>query len=118
MKALKYLGILLMGAFGIVILIGDKVTSGTLLIASAVLLLLPLKEKKALWWLRAVWVCVLLAFVAWNISTTDLPRDNFFMPFPGTENSLSNRYATGVRFIDQLIHIFDGFLEGRLFKGG
>lgn len=115
-KILRIIGISLIGLFGIVMLGGDKVTSGIMLLVTTGILLLPIQQNKTLRWVRIGFVCVVFCFVIWNISTTDLPTDNPFLPSPVKNPSeFSSTHFTGIRFIDQLIHIFNGFLEGRVF---
>lgn len=116
-KILKLVGIILTGLFGIIILGGDKVTSGILLIATMIFMLLPIKQSKILRLIRIGAVCVVFSLVLWNISATELPSDNPIMGQPVDIPKPIITYSTGVKFFDQLIHIFNGFLEGRVFQG-
>ncbi|WP_199615063.1 hypothetical protein [Paenibacillus alkalitolerans] len=111
-KTMKWIGIILTGLCGVVLLGGDKVTSGILLIVTMIIMLLPIKQNKILCWVRLGFVCVMFCLVIWNISTTELPGDRFAKIQNGPPNET---YSTGFRFLDQLIHIFKGFLEGRVF---
>lgn len=112
-KPFRWAGAALMALCGVVMLGGDKITSGCVLLLTALLLLLPLKTK-LLKRLRLGFVCVVVCFVLWNISTTDLPTDHLFFSQDGV--SPEDLYWTGIRFVDQIIHIVRGFLQGRLLQ--
>lgn len=112
-KTMIWIGIILTGLCGVVLFGGDKITSGIMLIVTMIIMILPIKQNKILRRVRIGFVCVVLCLVIWNISTTDLPGDFPFIPSTG---EVSDAYSTGIRFLDQLIHIFKGFLEGRVFQ--
>ena len=123
-KTMKWIGIILTGIWGIVWLGGDKITSGTLLVIVTIVMILPISQNKTLHWLRIGFICIVFCLVIWNITTTELPGDHFFRPTPffRPDPSAANPseiteegYSTGIRFFDQVIHIFKGFLEGRVF---
>jgi hypothetical protein len=62
--------------------------------------MLPIGKSKLLKWGRLALVLVMLALVLWNISTTEY-----------TVFGYKDCYDTGIKFLDQILYIFDGFLE-------
>lgn len=74
----------------------NKVTSSIVLTITAIIILLPIGKSQWLKWCRIAFVLIVFALVVWNISTTDYPADY---------------YNTGFKFFDQVLHIFDGFLQ-------
>ncbi|GAA2273851.1 hypothetical protein GCM10009853_029650 [Glycomyces scopariae] len=105
-KSAKWTGIVLIGLLGVVLLGGGKVTSGTLLVATAFIAALPVRRHRLPLWVRIALICAVFALVAWNISTTDLPGSG---AMTCTENS-ETFAPTGVKFIDQFLHIVNGFI--------
>jgi cell division protein FtsW (lipid II flippase) len=79
----------------VILLSVNKISSSIVLIITFVVVLLPLKSQWAKW-CRVAFVLVVFALVAWNISTTEYPV---------------GYYNTGFKFFDQVLHIFDGFLQ-------
>lgn len=111
-------GSILTGLLGIILFGGDKVASGSLLMITAVVLALPIRQNKALRLARAGFVCLVIAVVIWNISTTQVPGDPGVFMVQGYSPSPDGiAYRTGFRFLDQLVYIFEGFLQGRVFQG-
>lgn len=93
---LKVAGVVLIGICVIVLLGANKITSSIVLTATAIIILLPIGARKWLTWCRVAFVLAAFAFVLWNISTTEYPP---------------MYYHTGFKFFDQLLYIFDVFLE-------
>lgn len=103
-------GIVLTGLCGVVLLGGGKVMSGTLLIAMTFLMVLPVRWHKVPRWARAGLICAVFGVVMWNISTTELPDPSNGMTAACANESVGANTSTGLEFLDQLTHIFDGFL--------
>ncbi|SDE53412.1 hypothetical protein [Glycomyces harbinensis] len=103
-------GIVVIGLCGVVLLGGGKVMSGTLMVATAFILALPVKRHRLPRWVRVVLLGVVFAMVAWNISTTDLPDPSHMMVAGCVDESASTYTRTGITFLDQVLYIFSGFL--------
>lgn len=73
----------------------NKMASSVVLTLTAIAIMLPIRNSGPIKWLRIVFVLVAFAFVLWNVSTTDY----------------QDCYDTGFKFLDQVLHIFDGFLK-------
>jgi chromate transport protein ChrA len=95
LMALKIVAAVLIIMLVVILLSANKITSSIALTIMAIVILLPFNNKR-LKLGRIIFVAVVSALVIWNISTTDLPR---------------NHYETGFRFFDQVIHIFQKFME-------
>jgi hypothetical protein len=108
-KTAMWTGIVVIGLCGVVLLGGGKVTSGTLMVTTAFLLVLPFGPRKLPRWLGVALLCAVFALVIWNISTTELPDPSRGMVACG--NEVSELYSpTGIEFLDQVMYIFSGFL--------
>ncbi len=94
--ALKIAAVILIGLVVVIFLGANKIASSIVLTVTAIVILLPIGESKWLKWGRLAFVLVALAFVLRNVSTTEY---------------LTNCYNTGFRFFDQVLHIFDRFLQ-------
>jgi hypothetical protein len=95
---------------GVVLLGGGKVTSGTLLVATAFFLALPVRQHRIPRWVSVGLVCVVLALVVWNISTTELPPPSNAM-VAGCADEVAFTYTpSGFKFLDQVTYIFSQFL--------
>ncbi|MBB5940195.1 hypothetical protein [Streptomyces zagrosensis] len=110
-KIAMWTGIILTGLCGVMLLGGGKVMSGTLLIATAFIMVLPVRRPKVPRWARIGLICAVFGVVIWNISTTDLPN-----PSNGMAMSCDNEHAdtytsTGFKFLDQVTYIFSDFLS-------
>ncbi len=103
-------GIVITGLCGVVLLGGGKVMSGTLLVATAFILALPVRRHKLPLWARVGLICAVFAVVIWNISTTDLPDPSNAMVAGCTDEAAFAYTPTGFRFLDQLTLIFSHFL--------
>jgi hypothetical protein len=107
-KIAMWTGIVLIGVCGVILLGGGKIVSGTLLVTTAFLMMLPSGPRKLPLWIGIPLLCAIFALVAWNISTTQLP-DPSGMVACGHE--ISDIYSpTGIEFVDQVMYIFSGFL--------
>lgn len=95
-SALKIAGVALIAMCVIILLAVNKYSASIVLIITAVVILLPIGDRKWLKWGRVAFVVVAIALVLMNISTTDYP---------------ANYYNTGFKFFDQVLHLFDGFLK-------
>ncbi|MEO3756343.1 hypothetical protein [Streptomyces sp. B6B3] len=110
-KIAKWAGIVFTGLCGVVLLGGGKVTSGILLIATAFIMVLPVRRPMLPRWAWVGLICAVFGVVIWNISTTDLPNSSNVM-MAGCANENSDTYtSTGFKFLDQVTHIFRGFLS-------
>jgi hypothetical protein len=107
-KTLMWTGIVVTGLCGIVLLGGGKVTSGTLLIATTFGMMLPIGQRLPRW-ARIGLVCAVFGLVIWNISTTDLPAPG--MAEACTSGPADLPASTGVKFLDQVRDIFNGFVS-------
>jgi hypothetical protein len=92
---LKIAAATLIGMCVVILLSVNKFSASVVLTVTAVVIVLPKTRSRALTWGRIAFVVVAFALVAWNISTTEY----------------MDCYATESRFLDQLQHIFDGFLK-------
>jgi hypothetical protein len=106
-KIAKWTGVVLIGACGVVLLGGGKITSGTLMIVTAFLLVVLAGKHLVPRWIGIVLVCAVLGLVAWNISTTDLPGEVSGNAMACTE--VVDTPETGIKFLDQVLYIFGGF---------
>jgi hypothetical protein len=102
-KIMKWIGIILTGLSGVVWLGGNKIGAGFLLIFTMIFMVLPIKHNKTLRRIRIGFACLVFCLVIWNITQTEIPSD-----YDG--------YSTGIRFFDQVLLIFNGFLKGQWFK--
>ncbi|THV24524.1 hypothetical protein [Glycomyces paridis] len=109
-KTAKWTGIVAIGMCGVVLLGGGKVVSGTLLVATAFILALPVKRHRLPLWFRIALVFAVFALVAWNISTTDLPVQASGMVTTCGNEAADGFTPTGFKFWDQVRYIFNGFL--------
>lgn len=91
----KIVATILAGLCMVILLSVNKITSSIVLTVAAIILWLPIKDSKPLHWGRFILLAVMFAMVLWNISTTEY----------------IDCYGTGVKFFDQVLHIFDGFLN-------
>jgi len=103
-------GIVITGACGVVLLGGGKVMSGTLLIATAFILALSVRQHRLHRWVRVGLVCAVYGLVIWNISTTELPNSSNIMVAACSDESAFTYTPTGFRFLDQVTYIFGHFL--------
>lgn len=110
-KTAIWTGIVLIGLCGIVLLGGGKIVSGTLLVITAFVMVLPIWRHTSLRWLMAVLTCAIFGLVIWNISTTDLPAPSDGMVVACTESAMEVPPSTGIKFFDQVAYIFSGFLS-------
>lgn len=94
-SVLKIAAAVLIGMCVVILLSANKITSSIVLTLTAVVILLPSKSE-LLKWCRIAFVLAALIFVLRNISTTEY---------------LTNCYNTGVRFFDQVLYLFDQFLQ-------
>lgn len=109
-KTAMWTGIVLTGLFGVVLLGGGKVTSGTLLVATAFILALPVKRHRLPLWVRALLIGAVFALVMWNISTTEMPDPSRGTVMAcGTETAFTQT-LTGFGLLDKVVYIFNGFL--------
>ncbi|WP_112135824.1 hypothetical protein [Glycomyces dulcitolivorans] len=102
-------GVAVIASCGVILLGGGKVVSGALMIATAFTLALTVKRRGFSWWARVGLVCVVLALVAANISTTEIPDPSMAMAAGCTETAFTAT-PTGFKFLDQVILIFNHFL--------
>lgn len=108
-KAATWTGVALTAVCGVVLLGGGKVTSGTLLIATAFVMVLPVRHRlpRAV---RVALLCAVLAVVVVNVSTTELPGSADGMVAACGDEAASTFTPTGHRFLDQLRYILGNFL--------
>jgi hypothetical protein len=92
--ASKISATVLIGMCEVILISFNKFSASIVLVVAAIILWLPIKDSKPLQWGRVALLALMFAMVLWNISTTEY-RDC---------------YGTEVKFLDQLQHIFDGFL--------
>ncbi|GAB6937699.1 hypothetical protein ACQP60_05820 [Isoptericola variabilis] len=102
-------GIGVTGACGVVLLGGGKIWSGTLLIATTFLMVLPVWRRVPRWARLALLVAVVALVVA-NISTTQLPGPSTGMVTRCGDEEAATFTPTGIRFLDQLRYILGSFL--------
>ncbi|WP_026929423.1 hypothetical protein [Glycomyces tenuis] len=110
-KTAMWTGIVLTGLFGVVMLGGGKIWSGTLLIATAFIMVLPFWRDRLPRWVRAVLICAVFAVVIANISTTTLPGSSGGMVTACGDEAADTYTSTGFEFLDQVLYIFDGFVS-------
>jgi hypothetical protein len=110
-KIAMWTGIVLTGLCGIVLLGGGKVGSGTLLIATTFIMVLPVRRHKLPRWARVGLICAVFAVVISNISTTELPDPSNGMVVACDNESADTYTSTGFKFLDQLTYIFNVFLS-------
>lgn len=109
-KTAMWTGIVVTGLCGVALLGGGKVMSGTLLIATAFIMVRPIRQLKLPRWARIGLLCAVFAVVAWNISTTELPDPSNSM-VTACGNEVADTYTpTGLKFLDQVTYIFSSFL--------
>ncbi|MEU5155995.1 hypothetical protein [Glycomyces sp. NPDC021274] len=109
-KTAMWTGIVVTGLCGIVLLGGGKVTAGTLLVATAFILALPVKRHRLPLWVRIALICVVFALVISNISTTEIPDPSHGMVMACGDEVADTYSPTGIKFLDQVSYIFAGFL--------
>lgn len=95
-SVLKIVAAVIIGMCVVVLLGANKIASSIVLTITAVVTLLPTSKSEWLQWCRLAFMCCAMAFVLWNISTTELPPQFS---------------QTGVKFFDQVLYIFDVFLK-------
>lgn len=113
-KTATWTGVVLTALCGIVLLGGGKIVSGTLLIATAFLMVSPLWRHKTPRWARAGLLCSVFGLVIWNISTTDLPAESNVstgMVVASSPPHADTFPRTGVKLVDQAAFILAGFLD-------
>ncbi|OQB25613.1 MAG: hypothetical protein BWY11_00277 [Firmicutes bacterium ADurb.Bin182] len=94
--ALKAAAAILIGLCVVIFFSVNKYGASIVLTAAAIVILLPAGKSKRLKWGRIAFLVLAFAFVLWNISTTDLPKEH-------TE--------TGFWYFDKVAHVFNGFLK-------
>lgn len=94
--ALKIAATMLIGMSVVILLSSNKIASSIVLMVTAVIILLPAGKNKWLKWGRVAFLLAAIVFVLWNISTTEYR---------------ASCYDTGIKFFDQVLRIFDGFLQ-------
>ncbi|THV40184.1 hypothetical protein [Glycomyces buryatensis] len=109
-KIAMWTGIVITGLCGVVLLGGGKVGSGTLLIATTFIMVLPVRQHKLPRWARVGLICAVFGVVIWNISTTDLPDPSNVMVAACGNEAADTYTPTGFKFWDQVTYIFSGFL--------
>lgn len=109
-KTAMWTGIVLTGMFGVVLLGGGKIVSGTLLIATAFVMALLVGRSKLPVWVRVVLLCAVFGLVIWNISTTELPDPSDPMAAACGDELAFAYEPSGFEFLDRVVHIFNGFL--------
>lgn len=109
-KIAMWTGIVLTGLCGIVLLGGGKITSGTLLVVTAFVMALLVGRSKIPVWLRVVLLCAVFALVIWNISTTEIPDPSDPIAMGCGEELAFEYEPSGVKFLDQVVRIFNAFL--------
>lgn len=109
-KTAVWTGIVLIGLCGIVLLGGGKIMSGTLLVITAFVMVLPIWRHRALRWSMAVLTGAIFGLVIWNISTTELPGRSDGMVVACTDSAVDVP-STGIEFFDQVAYIVSGFLS-------
>jgi hypothetical protein len=109
-KIAMWTGIVLTGICGVVLLGGGKIVSGTLLITTAFVMALLVGRSKLPIWVRVMLLCAIYGLVIWNISTTEIPDPSDPIAV-GCGDELAFAYTpSGIKFLDQVAHIFNGFL--------
>ncbi len=96
LNILKIIASFLIGIWAVIWYGANKIGASIVLAIVVFVIMLPFKKQKWITIARIVFVTVAFIFVLYNISTTDLP--------PGTS-------ITEIKFIDQIIHIFRGFIR-------
>ncbi len=96
LKILKIIAAYLIGAWAIIWFGANKITASIVFVLIIHVIVLPFSKKKWVTVARTCFVVVAFSMIIYNISTTDLP--------PGTD-------LTGIKLIDQVIHIFNGFIR-------
>lgn len=109
-KAAMWTGIVVTALCGVVLLGGGKVVSGTLLIATAFIMVRPIRRLKLPLWARIGLLCAVYGLVALNISTTDLPLSSNGMVMACGSEAADGFTPTGIKFWDQVRWIFSSFL--------
>ncbi|MGP4110351.1 hypothetical protein ACTWP5_05470 [Streptomyces sp. 4N509B] len=104
-------GIALTGLCGVVLLGAGKVQSGTLLIATTFVMVLPVRRPRLPRWARVGLLCAVFVMVAWNISTTDLPTPPNELVTSCPNEHTETYTKTGFTFLDQVIYLFRSFLS-------
>ncbi len=110
-KIAMWTGIVFTGLCGVVLLGGGKVVSGTLLIATTFIMVLPVRRPKLPRWARVGLLCAVFGVVIWNISTTDLPTPSNQMVMSCANEHADTYTSTGFKFLDQVTYIFNSFLS-------
>jgi hypothetical protein len=109
-KTAMWAGIVFTGSCGVVLLGGGKVTSGTLLVATAFIMVISIGRRKLPLWVRIALICAVYVLVIWNISTTELPASSNGMVMSCVDEHADSFTPTGFEFWDQVRYIFSGFL--------
>jgi hypothetical protein len=94
--ALKVVASLLIGMCLVILFSVNKYGASIVLTVTAIVIWLPVGKSKGFKWGRIAFFVLAFAFVIWNISTTELPKEHI---------------ETGFWFFDKVAHLFNGFLK-------
>lgn len=96
LNVIKIISAFLIGVWAVIWFGANKITASIVLTIIDFTIMLPFSQRKWITYARIIFVIIAFVLVIFNITTTDLP--------PGTD-------VTNIKFIDQIIHIFQGFIR-------
>lgn len=96
LKTLKIIAAFLIGIWAVIWYGANKIGATIVLTIIIFVIMLPFSKRKWVTYARIGFLIIAFTFVIYNITTAELP--------PGTE-------ITSIKFINQIVHIFNGFIR-------